>query len=217
MQYLRLSPTDLELVEVATMLPLSAFNKLCLNPRGSNHVWVLDADIKGCFDNLAHSSILNSIKSTPSFDLIREWMKAGYVYEGVYSPTYTGTPQGGVISPLLSNIGLHGLETLVKTYNKKMGIVRYADDFILTARTQKELEDIIPRVKQWLLKRGLELSTEKTKLVHIDEGFPFLGFHLRRYNGKLLIKPQKSKVLAFCQKIGETIKRMKTGAVKSRW
>ena len=170
--------------------------------------WVLDADIKGCFDNLAHESILERIESVPRGDLIEGWMKAGYVYEGIFNPTNAGTPQGGVISPLLSNIGLHGLETLVKSHNKRMGIIRYADDFVITAKSRKELEDFIPRVKQWLSERGLEFSKEKTKLVHIDEGFDFLGFHARHYKGVLLIKPQKEKVLAFCKKIGELIKKM---------
>lgn len=96
--------------------------------RNGCDTWVLDADISGCFDNLAHESILNRIKSVPGRDLIEEWMKAGYVYEGIYSPTSTGTPQGGICSPILSNIGLHGLETVVKNQNTKLGIIRYADD-----------------------------------------------------------------------------------------
>ena len=187
----------------------SLWMRLNSNPYSGGHKWVLDADIKGCFDNLAHKSILDTIKSLPRIDLIEEWMKAGYVYEGIYNPTNTGTPQGGVISPLLSNIGLHGLEAIIKTY-KRIGFVRYADDFILTARSRKELEYVIPRVKQWLSERGLELSTEKTKIVHIDEGFNYLGFNARHYNGKLLIKPQKEKVLAFCKKIGETIRKLKS-------
>ncbi len=143
----------------------------CKNHYTGGNKWILDADIKGCFDNLAHESILNSIKSTPGENLIREWMKAGYVYEGINYPTNTGTPQGGICSPLLSNIGLHGLETMVKSHNKKLGIIRYADDFILTSKSKEDLEEIIPRVKQWLAERGLELSTEKTKLVHIDFSF----------------------------------------------
>ena len=129
----------------------------------------------------------------------------------------TRPPQGRKVrfvptpcSPLLSNIELHGLENLVKSFNKKLGIIRYADDFILTAKTLKEIENIIPRVKQWLIERGLELSTEKTKIVHIDEGFNFLGFNVRQYKGKLLIKPQKEKVLAFCKQIGDKIKKMAT-------
>ncbi len=185
------------------------FNRFRDNHAGRNK-WVLDADIKGCFDNLAHESILTRIDSAPGRDLIREWMKAGYVFEGIHHPTDTGTPQGGICSPLLSNIGLHGLETMVKSQNHKLGIIRYADDFVITSKTKEELEEVIPRVKQWLSGRGLELSTEKTKLVHIEEGFDFLGFNARQYNNKLLIKPQKSKVLTFCKEIGETIKRMKT-------
>ena len=172
--------------------------------------WVLDADIKGCFDNFAHESILKAIKSVPRGDLIQDWMKAGYVYEGILNPTETGTPQGGVLSPLLANIGLHGLEEFVKNYNKKMGVIRYADDFVVTAKSKEELVEIIPAIKQWLFERGLELSKEKTKLRHIDEGFNFLGFHARHYAGKLLIKPQKEKVLAFCKKIGGIIKKMAT-------
>ena len=185
-----------------------AFNKL----RGweHGHKWVLDADLKGCFDNLAHKSILSTIYSAPKARLINEWMKAGYVYKGNQHETTAGTPQGGVLSPLLSNIGLHGLENLVKTFNSKLGIVRYADDFILTSKSKDEIREILPEVKQWLSSKGLELSAEKTKIVHIDEGFNFLGFNVRQYSGKLLIKPQKEKVLAFCKKIGEIIKSMAT-------
>ena len=185
------------------------FNRFRDNHSGRNK-WVLDADIKGCFDNLAHKSILNSIKSTPREDLIRDWMKVGYVLEGINYPTDTGTPQGGICSPLLSNIGLHGLETTVKSFNKKLGIIRYADDFIITSKTIEELDKVIPRVKQWLAERGLELSTEKTKIVHIDEGFDFLSFNCKCYKNKLLIKPQKKKVLAFCKRIGGIIKGMKS-------
>lgn len=152
-----------------------AFIKLNADPKAGGHLWVLDADIKGCFDNLAHESILKMIGSTPCEDLIKEWMKAGYVHEGVHNPTETGTPQGGVISPLLSNIGLHGLEQAVKTWCPKLGIVRYADDFIITGKTREQIEAIVPSVKQWLSKRGLELSEEKTRIVNIVNGFDFLG------------------------------------------
>jgi RNA-directed DNA polymerase len=185
------------------------FNRFRDNHSGRDK-WVLDADISGCFDNLAHESILNSIKSTPCENLIGEWMKAGYIYEGIFYPTEMGTPQGGVISPLLSNIGLHGLEIMVKSLNKKLGIVRYADDFLITSKTKKGLEEVLPRVKQWLSERGLELSTEKTKIVHIDDGFNYLGFNIRCYKGKLLIKPQKEKVLSFCKKVGKIIKSNKS-------
>lgn len=123
-------------------------------------------------------------------------MEAGYVYEGIKHNTKAGTPQGGVVSPLLSNIGLHGLEKLIKTLNSKAGLIRYADDFVVAAKSKEEILKLQPEVEQWLKSRGLELSKEKTKLVHIDDGFNFLGFNVRQYSGKLLIKPQKEKVLA---------------------
>lgn len=174
------------------------------------HTWVLDADIKGFFDNVAHESILSMIGTFPKKELIKEWLKAGFIDRGVHNPTETGTPQGGVISPLLANIGLHGLEQFIKSINPKLGIIRYADDFIVTAKDKQSLAQVLTLIKQWLSSRGLEISTEKTRVVHIDDGFNFLGFHLRQYKGKLLIKPQKEKVLAFCKKIKETLSHMKT-------
>ena len=182
----------------------------CRNGNLGGNKWVLDADIRGCFDNLAHKSILQRIGSAPGADLISGWMKAGYVYEGIYNPTNTGTPQGGVISPLLSNIGLHGLEEFVKNHNKRLGVIRYADDFVVTSKLKEEIEDIKPRIGQWLAERGLVFSEEKTKTVDIDEGFNFLGFNVRFYDNKLLIKPEKEKVLAFCRKIGKIIKDSST-------
>ncbi|MGI0483681.1 group II intron reverse transcriptase/maturase, partial [Geminocystis sp. CENA526] len=171
--------------------------------------WVLDADIKGFFDNIAHESILNTINSHPRKELIKGWLKAGFVDKGVHNLTETGTPQGGVISPILANIGLHGLEEYIKQCNPKLGIVRYADDFVVTAKDRESLEKVLIQIKQWLSEKGLEISAEKTRIVHIDDGFDFLGFNLRRYKGKLLIKPQKEKVLAFCKRIGKTLSEMK--------
>lgn len=96
-------------------------------------------------------------------------------------------------SPLLSNIGLHGIEELIKSHNKRMGIIRYADDFVVTAKSRGELEEIIPSVKHWLSERGLEFSQEKTKLVHIDEGFNFLGFNARQYRTGLVFPKQANR------------------------
>jgi RNA-directed DNA polymerase len=79
----------------------------------------------------------------------------------------------------------------------------------VTAKDKESLERVLIQIKQWLSKKGLEVNTEKTRMVHINDGFNFLGFNLRQYNGKLLIKPQKEKVLAFCQKIGHTLSQMK--------
>ena len=183
--------------------------KLRHGDRCVNHKWVLDADIKGFFNNIAHEPIQEVIGSFPRGELIRGWLKAGFIDEGKFNPTQTGTPQGGVISPLLANIGLHGLEEYIKTVNPKLGIIRYADDFIVTAKDKESLKQVLILIKQWLLNRGLEISEEKTRIVNINDGFDFLGFNLRHYKGKLLIKPQKEKVLAFCKKIGKILSQMK--------
>ena len=172
------------------------------------HNWVLEADIKGFFDNIAHESILNMVSNFPKRELIKGWLKAGFVFQGYLNPTEQGTPQGGVISPLLANIGLHGLETYIKATNPKLGVVRYADDFIVSARDKESLETAQNLIQAWMSKRGLELSTEKTFITSMEEGFDFLGFNSRHYDGKLLIKPSKKKVLTFCKQIGEEIKNL---------
>ena len=183
------------------------FNKVGFNKAGG-HTWVLEADIQGFFDNIAHESILEQISNFPKRDLIKGWLKAGFVFEGKFNPTKTGTPQGGVISPLLANIGLHGLENFIKSTNPKHGVVRYADDFIITARDEESLKQIQVQIQQWLSDRGLKFNLEKTIITSMEDGFNFLGFNHRHYNGKLLIKPFKKKVLDFCKRIGKEIKEM---------
>ena len=182
------------------------FNRL--NSRRGMDRWVLEADIKGFFDNIDHESILNQLGCFPNRSLIKRWLKAGFIFKGESHSTEKGTPQGGVISPLLANIGLHGLETFIKSTNPKLSVVRYADDFIVTAREKEPLETIQLQIKQWLSLRGLELSSEKTFITSIEDGFDFLGFHHRHYSGKLLIKPSKQKVLNFCKRIGKEIKAL---------
>jgi RNA-directed DNA polymerase len=148
------------------------FNKVGFN-RAGGHLWVLEADIRGFFDNIAHESILNMINNFPKRNLIREWLKAGFVFDGKFNPTEMGTPQGGVISPLLANIGLHGLEMYINSTNPKLGVVRYADDFIVTAKDKGNLEEAQIQIEQWLSDKGLELSTEKTLITQgkrISEG-----------------------------------------------
>lgn len=172
------------------------------------HKWVLEADIKGFFDNIAHESILTKMGKFPNRELIKGWLKAGFVFQGNLHPTEQGTPQGGVISPLLANIGLHGLENFIKTINPKLGVVRYADDFIVTARDKESLETAQDLIKAWMSKRGLELSPEKTLVTSMEDGFDFLGYNFRHYDGKLLIKPSKKKVLAFCKRIGKEVRNL---------
>ena len=198
---------------------LAEFNRSCQDAIAQNWIrlnaspnarnnWVLEADIQGFFDNIAHESILKELGNFPKRDLIIGWLKAGFIFEGKYNPTEMGTPQGGVISPLLANIGLHGLENYIKSTNPKLGVVRYADDFVVTARDKGSLEIAQNQIKQWLSTRGLELSAEKTLITSMEEDFDFLGFNHRHYNGKLLIKPSKKKVLDFCKRIGREISAM---------
>lgn len=190
--------------------------------------WVLDADIKGAFDNISHEYILKAIGEIPGRELIKQWLKAGYVEAEVFHTTESGTPQGGIISPLLANIALDGIERLlasdktVKTYQctkqttgekyikekklGKYGFIRYTDDFIITARSSEEIEAIIPTIKRWLLERGLELNQDQTKVVHIEQGFNFLGFNVRQFNGSCFIVPHKEKVKEFLAKIRAWLK-----------
>jgi len=144
--------------------------------------------------------------------VLKQWLKAGYMENQVVMPTQEGTPQGGIISPTLANMALDGLEKSVydaayPRYKNKIYVVRYADDFVVMAESRDLLENKVkPAIEKFLSERGLELSSEKTKLSHIDAGFDFLGFNIRRYGGKLLIKPTKSNVLAFIKEIREVIR-----------
>lgn len=189
--------------------------------------WVLDADIKGAFDNINHDFILDAIKKLPGKELIKQWLKAGYVEAEVFNPTTSGTPQGGIISPLLANIALDGLDKLLTKYTKtstqirksgkrqgqqenvkspKYGFIRYADDFLITARTEEDIKAVVPIVEDWLKERGLTLNQDKTTIAEIGTGINFLGFNLRQYKGKLLTKPQKEKVLAFLQELRDWLR-----------
>ncbi|MDR2947945.1 MAG: group II intron reverse transcriptase/maturase [Prevotella sp.] len=174
--------------------------------------WILEGDIKGCFDHISHEWLLNNIPMDKV--MLRKWLKCGFVFNTELFPTEEGTPQGGIISPTLANMTLDGLETLLKEKYKrkningkvfypKVNLVRYADDFIITGRSREVLEqEIKPLVEEFLQVRGLTLSEEKTKITHISEGFDFLGFNVRKYsNGKLLIKPSKEGLKKFMKKI----------------
>ena len=184
---------------------------------GNADRWVLDVDLKGFFDHINHETIINLIDSFPARKLIKDWLQAGFIDNGVKYETLKGTPQGGVISPILANIGLHGLEELITSiklpakargyHRPKLGLIRYADDFVITARDKEHLETAFTTLKTWLHQKGLKINEEKTKIVHIDEGFNFLGFNLRHYGGKLLIKPEKEKVLSFCKKLKDEINK----------
>ena len=150
--------------------------------------------------------------------VLRKWLKAGFVYQNELFPTDAGTPQGGIISPAAANMTLDGLEGMLaekfpkaKRIGQKMNMVRYADDFIITGYSKDWLEqEVKPAVVEFLAERGLVLSPEKTKITHIGDGFDFLGWNIRKYNGTLLMKPSKANVKVHLDKIREVIKGNKT-------
>jgi len=177
--------------------------------------WVLDADIEGFFDNINHDWLIDHVRMDKT--ILRKWLKSGVVDRAQLLATTAGTPQGGIISPALANWTLNGLETELtehlgakygksKTGRLKVGVVRYADDFVVTGISQELLEtEIRPWIEAFLAKRGLRLSEAKTRIVHIDQGFDFLGWNFRKYKGKLLIKPSKKNVRTFYEKLRKVI------------
>ena len=186
----------------------------CLVQR-SSAPWVLEADIAGCFDNIGHEWLLDHIPMNKR--ILRKWLKAGVIFKGKFQDTTAGTPQGGIISPTLANMALNGLETGLRRhlrmtlgyYNarlQKINVVRYADDFVITGNSNEVLENMVkPWVETFLAKRGLTLSTDKTRITHIDDGFDFLGWTFRKYSGKLFSKPAKKNVQAFYRTVREAV------------
>lgn len=175
--------------------------------RKTSSQWVLEGDIKGCFDNISHEWLINNIPIDKK--ILHKWLNAGYIHKRNLYPTEAGTPQGGIISPTLSNMTLDGLQAELSKFRRqdKVHMVRYADDFIITGNSKELLENKVkPIVERFLSARGLELSSEKTHITHIDKGFNFLGVNIRKYNGKLLVKPSKKNVKAFLDKVRNAIK-----------
>jgi len=177
--------------------------------------WVLDADIEGFFDNISQTWMLDHIRMDQS--ILRKWLESGVVDRGQLVATTAGTPQGGVISPALANWTLNGLESGLmahlgakwgtsRIWRLKVGVIRYADDFIVTGASKELLEtEVRPWIEAFLAERGLRLSAAKTKIVHIDQGFDFLGWNFRKYSGTLLIKPSKKNVQTFYEKLKTVI------------
>jgi RNA-directed DNA polymerase len=174
--------------------------------------WILEGDIKSCFDKISHEWMLANIPMEK--DILRKWLKAGYMEKQVFYSTDEGTIQGGIISPVLANMTLDGLEKrLRETFpsgsspHPMVNFDRYADDFVVTGRTKELLENkALFIIEQFMQERGLELSREKTKITPIEEGFDFLGQNVRKYKGKLLIKPSRKNVKAFLTKVREIAK-----------
>lgn len=200
----------------------------------NGRTWIFEGDFRSCFDHLSHEFIMKQLGCFPYRAVIRRWLKAGYVDNGVFHETQEGSPQGALCSPLLANIALHGMEeelgiTYYRRISKRDGViheiksshalVRYADDFIILCRTREEAESMYGKLQPYLLKRGLELAEDKTRITHITEGFNFLGFNVRKYKVgkklKLLIKPSKESVQKARDKIKETFHQMRGCNVKT--
>ncbi len=187
------------------------FLSLC---RETSAQWIFEADIQSCFDQICHQWLLDHIPINKP--ILAQWLKAGIIDRYTFQTTEAGTPQGSPISPVLANLTLDGLEktlqqALPKTTsegaNPKVNLVRFADDFIATSSSYLFLEtQVKPLISQFLQERGLTLSPQKTTITHIEQGFDFLGQNIRKYKGKLLIKPARKSVKAFLTKVRATIK-----------
>jgi RNA-directed DNA polymerase len=187
-------------------------------------VWILDADLAGAFDNIDHDHLLKTIGDFPARRIVTGWLKAGIFEAGKgLSPTEAGTPQGGVISPLLLNIALHGLEEAAGVRyqtGKRAGevtgtspaLTRYADDLVVCCHSRQQAEQVKARLAAWLAPRGLAFNEAKTRIVRLDdkEGSQFLGFHLRRYpNGKLLIKPSATAITRLRKRLAREFRALR--------
>lgn len=173
--------------------------------------YIFEADIKGCFDYIDHKWLLENIPMDK--EILRKWLKAGFIEGKNLHPTRKGTPQGGIISPTLMNLTLDGLETAIRKkfpYWKRghnVNFIRYADDFIITAASPEIIQkEIKPIVERFLLKRGLSLSIEKTRITHIKDGFDFLSQNTRKYrNEKVLQKPSKEAIKSIKYKLKQIV------------
>ncbi len=173
--------------------------------RRNSATWTLEADIKSCFDQISHQWLLDNVVVDRL--ILEAWLKSGYLEKQAFFSTEEGTPQGGIISPTLANIALNGLELAIKDATKcgeKVNTIRYADDFVVSGVSREVLERLKPVIESFLSKRGLTLSQEKTKITSIYDGFDFLGFNVRKYGNKLLIKPSKANV----KKIRATVREL---------
>ena len=189
---------------------------------GATRLWTLDADLAAAFDRIDHDHLLAAIGTFPARNMVRGWLKAGVFEPGKgFAPTEEGTPQGGVISPLLLNVALHGLEEAAgvrystgasagKAKRTSPVAIRYADDLVVCCLTRQQAEQVKAQLAQWLAPRGLAFNEDKTRIVSLEAGYDFLGFNVRRYrNGKLLIKPSNAAVRRVKRKLAEQMRRLR--------
>src|SRR5215467_6421830 len=157
--------------------------------------------------------------------MLRKWLKVGYMEGNVLHPTEAGTPQGGIASPVIAHLALDGLEACLRAAFPryvwqggqrtcpKVNLIRLADDFVITGTTRDLLEhEVKPLVEAFLRERGLELSNEKTVMTHIADGCDLLGQHIRKYNGKLLIKPSAKSIKSLLRNVRAVIKGNKSAS-----
>ncbi|MGW3473643.1 group II intron reverse transcriptase/maturase [Saccharopolyspora sp. NPDC000995] len=176
--------------------------------------WILDADLAAAFDRLDHHHILSQLGTFPARKLVEQWLKAGVVERECFTPTDEGSPQGGVISPVLLNVALHGMEQAAGVRYRTSGVsadrvvpespvlVKYADDLVVMCGSPEQAEQVKERLAAWLAPRGLAFNEDKTRITCLEQGFEFLGMQIRRYrNGKLLIKPSKTAVQRFRKRL----------------
>jgi RNA-directed DNA polymerase len=185
-----------------------AMQAIFVTARGAScrRQWALDADLAAAFDRIDHSRLLDQLGMFPARGMIAAWLTAGVMDQGRFAPTERGSPQGGVISPVLMNVALHGMEEAAGVRYIRTGsnagtarpgspvVIRYADDLLALCHSRAQAEQVKARLAAWLALRGLVFNEDKTRIVHLDDGVDFLGFNVRRYRGKLLIKPSKAAV-----------------------
>jgi RNA-directed DNA polymerase len=189
------------------------------NPRRR---WILDADLTAAFDKIDHDHLLAKLGSFPGKGMIRGWLKAGVFEKGKgFAPTDEGTPQGGVISPCLLNIALHGLEEAAgvryeasdpaRTKRGCPALVIYADDMVALCHTRQQAERVKARMAGWLAPRGLSFNEAKTRIVTLEDGFDFLGFTVRRHSGKLITRPSKAAVKRVKHRLAAEMRALRGG------
>ena len=200
---------------------------LCTSKKNGGE-WILEADIKGCFDNISHQWMYDNIPLDNR--LLKQWLKSGFIKDDTLFPTDAGTPQGGIISPILANMVLDGIENIVKNHKarfqkmvngviiyrhtNRLNFIRYADDFVITGRTPEDLRLVQKDIEKFLNIRGLELSKEKTHITNIRDGFDFLSFNFRKYpNDKVIVTPTKDGIKSFKSKIKEIFKKYNSSSL----
>jgi RNA-directed DNA polymerase len=200
-----------------------AMQAVFVTTRGATckRLWALDADLAAAFDQIDHSCLLGQLGTFPARKRVGQWLKAGVLDKGRFAPTERGSPQGGVISPVLMNVALHGMEEAAGvryiTTGSNAGtarpgspvLIRYADDALALCHSREQAEQVKARLAAWLEPRGLSFNEDKTAVVRLDDGVDFLGFNVRRYRGKLLIKPSKAAVKRIRARLSAKMKALR--------